>query len=174
MVKARFQNVYGPGEILGAGRWRGTPATVWRNVIATFVYRAIKQMPLTVENGGIASRDFIYVDDIVRGLELCAIQGLPGDTYNLASGMETTILNLAQLVNSITGNTTPIEFQPPRDWDHSGRRFGSTEKTKRDIGFEARTVLSGGLSETIGWTTQNLKTIDACIHKHQQHLQQIG
>ena len=41
-VRARFQNVYGPGEILGAGRWRGTPATVWRNVTPTFVYRALK------------------------------------------------------------------------------------------------------------------------------------
>ena len=45
-VRARFQNVYGPGEILGAGRWRGTPATVWRNVTPTFVYRALKGMPL--------------------------------------------------------------------------------------------------------------------------------
>ena len=38
-VRARFQNVYGPGEILGAGRWRGTPATVWRNVTPTFIYK---------------------------------------------------------------------------------------------------------------------------------------
>ena len=41
-VRARFQNVYGPGEVLGAGAWRGTPATVWRNVTPTFVYRALK------------------------------------------------------------------------------------------------------------------------------------
>ncbi len=46
-VRARFQNVYGPGEILGAGQWRGTPATVWRNVVPTFVYRALRGMPLT-------------------------------------------------------------------------------------------------------------------------------
>ena len=42
-VKARFQNVYGPREILGAGQWRGTPATVWRNVIPTFIYKALAQ-----------------------------------------------------------------------------------------------------------------------------------
>ena len=46
VVRAQFQNVYGPGEILGAGQWRGTPATVWRNVTPTFIYRALKQMPL--------------------------------------------------------------------------------------------------------------------------------
>ena len=55
-VRARFQNVYGPGEVLGAGRWRGTPATVWRNVTPTFVYRALKGLPLQLDNGGVASR----------------------------------------------------------------------------------------------------------------------
>ena len=67
-VRARFQNVYGPGEMLGAGRWRGTPATVWRNVTPTFVYRALKGLPLQLDNGGVASRDFVYVEDIARGL----------------------------------------------------------------------------------------------------------
>ena len=62
MVKARFQNVYGPGEVLGAGRWRGTVNTVWRNVTPTFIYKALNHEALPVENGGIASRDFIYVE----------------------------------------------------------------------------------------------------------------
>jgi len=141
-VRARFQNVYGPGEILGAGRWRGTPATVWRNVTPTFVYRALKQMPLTVENGGMATRDFIYVEDIVRGLMLCAVAGKPGDVYNLASGVETSILELAKLVNELTGNPAPLDFRPPREWDRSGKRFGSTEKAKRMLGFEARIALT--------------------------------
>lgn len=58
-VKARFQNVYEPGEILGAGKWRGTPDTVWRNVVPTFIWKSIHEEPLPVENGGITSRDFI-------------------------------------------------------------------------------------------------------------------
>src|ERR1051325_7479862 len=62
-VRARFQNVYGPGEILGAGRWRGTPHTVWRNVTPTFVWKALRRQGLAVENGGIATRDFIFVED---------------------------------------------------------------------------------------------------------------
>src|SRR5205807_348154 len=96
---ARFQNVYGPGEILGAGRWRGTPATVWRNVTPTFIYRGLKRMPLTVENQGVATRDFIFVDDIVRGLMLCATVGVAGEVYNLANGTETSILELATTIN---------------------------------------------------------------------------
>ena len=66
MVEARFQNVYGPGEILGAGQWRGTPATVWRNVTPTFVYRALKRHAAARwRTAASRRRDFIYVDDIV-------------------------------------------------------------------------------------------------------------
>ncbi|MGQ0811534.1 MAG: NAD-dependent epimerase/dehydratase family protein [Nitrospiraceae bacterium] len=165
-VRARFQNVYGPGEILGAGRWRGSPATVWRNVTPSFTYRAIKQMPLRVEHQGRASRDFIYVEDIARGLMRCAMVGQPGDVYNLASGVETSILALATLVNTLTGNPAPIEFLPERPWDRSGKRFGSTEKAKRCLGFEARVTLTDGLRRTIEWTRQHLPIIDGCIEKH--------
>lgn len=170
VVKARFQNVYGPGEILGAGKWRGTPATVWRNVTPTFIYRAIKRMPLAVENGGIATRDFIYVGDIVQGLMLCATRGLSGEVYNLASGVETSILDLANLINKLTGNPIPPDFRPARDWDRSGRRFGSTEKAHRELGFKASVSLTDGLTATIEWTKQNLPLIDACIHKHDEHM----
>src|SRR5207237_2782693 len=102
-VRARFQNVYGPGEVLGAGRWRGTSATVWRNVTPTFIYRALKGLPLTLDNGGVASRDFIYVEDVARGLLACATEGAPGDVYNIASGSETTIRRLAELVLELAG-----------------------------------------------------------------------
>ncbi len=165
-VRARFQNVYGPGEILGAGRWRGTPATVWRNVTPTFVYRAVKRLPLQVENGGKAGRDFIFVEDIVRGLLLCATEGRAGDVYNLASGIETSILDLATQVNELAGNPTPLELLPQRDWDHSGRRFGSTDKAKRMLGFEATVALSDGLRRTVEWTKANEALIDRCIQKH--------
>jgi UDP-glucose 4-epimerase len=169
-VRARFQNVYGPGEILGAGRWRGTPATVWRNVVPTFVYKALKGQPLPVEGGGEATRDFIYVKDIVEGLLACATKGTPGDVYNLASGVETSILNLATTINELTGNTAPIEWRPRRVWDHSGKRFGSTEKARREIGFEARVGLREGLLETIEWTGRSMALIEACIRKHETYL----
>jgi UDP-glucose 4-epimerase len=165
-VRARFQNVYGPGEILGAGRWRGTPATVWRNVTPTFVYRALKHMPLTVENGGVATRDFVYVEDIVRGLVLCAVAGEPGDVYNLASGVETSILELANLVNALAANPAPLDFRPPRAWDRAGKRFGSTDKAKRMLGFEARIPLGEGLERTIAWTREHLPLIERSIDKH--------
>jgi nucleoside-diphosphate-sugar epimerase len=170
-VKARFQNVYGPGEILGAGPWRGTAATVWRNVTPTFVYRAIKGMPLRVENGGIATRDFIFVEDIVQGLLACAARGEPGGTYNLASGRETSILELAELIVERTGGAAMIEGAPKRVWDHSGKRFGSVEKAERELGFAAHTELRAGLEATIAWTRQQLPLIEACIARHTPRLQ---
>jgi len=165
-VRARFQNVYGPGEVLGAGQWRGTPATVWRNVIPTFIFRGLKQLPLKLDDGGLASRDFIYVDDIVRGLQLCAERGAPGDVFNLASGVESSILDLARLVNQLTGNPVPVETLPRREWDHSGKRFGSTGKSRRSLGFEARVSLKNGLEQTIAWTRRNLSWIEECVRKH--------
>lgn len=170
IVKARFQNVYGPGEILGAGQWRGTPATVWRNVTPTFIYRAIKKMPLTVENEGIATRDFIYVDDIVRSLMLCASKGKPGEVYNLASGEETAILELAMLINKLTNNPTPIELLPKRAWDNSGKRFGSIKKAKMELDFETNVGIYDGIRKTIEWTYDNLSLIDNCMKKHDEYM----
>jgi UDP-glucose 4-epimerase len=170
VVKARFQNVYGPREILGAGEWRGTPATVWRNVTPTFVYRALKHMPLPVENGGIASRDFIFAEDVARGLIACALKGDPGGAYNVASGVETTILELAETINRLTGNPTPIQGAPKRTWDRSGKRFGSTELSKSALGFAAQVGLEEGLTRTIAWTREQLPMIDECIARHQPHM----
>lgn len=173
VVKARFQNVYGPGEVLGAGKWRGTAATVWRNVIPTFIYRGLKGMPLIVENEGKASRDFIYVEDIVRGLLLCATEGIPGEVYNLASGVETSILDLSLLINRLAGNSVPIQLGPKRKWDHSGRRFGSTMKARSNLGFEAVVGLEDGLKRTIEWTRKNLDWVEACIEKHAVHMNAV-
>jgi nucleoside-diphosphate-sugar epimerase len=170
VVRARFQNVYGPGEVLGAGRWRGTPATVWRNVTPTFIYKAIKGQSLPLENEGMATRDFIYVDDIVQGLVLCALKGKPGDVYNLASGVETRIGDLAERINRITGNASPVQFLPKRDWDTSGSRFGSVAKAKEKLGFEARFDIEDGLTKTVDWTLKNISFIEACIEKHADHM----
>jgi UDP-glucose 4-epimerase len=169
-VRARFQNVYGPGEILGAGEWRGTPATVWRNVTPTFIYKAIKGMSLQLENAGSGSRDFIFVDDIANGLMACASQGQPGDVYNLASGRETTIRELAELIIKITDSQSDLEILPKRDWDTSIKRFGSTIKAKEKLGFEAQIQIEEGLRKTIEWTKQNLQLIESCILKHKDKM----
>ena len=165
-VKARFANVYGPREILGAGQWRGTAHTVWRNVIPVFIWRSLNGEALPLDNGGNASRDFIFVEDMVRGLMACALQGDTGEVYNLATGRETSILELARLINELTGNKTPLNLQPARDWDRSGKRFASTSKAKRQLGFAAQTELHEGIQQTIEWTRSNAELIQRSIAKH--------
>ena len=172
-VKARFQNVYGPREILGAGKWRGTPATVWRNVTPTFIWKALQKEALPLENGGLASRDFIYVDDIVEGLIACALKGKTGEVYNLASGVETTIKHLSETINNIACNPTSIEYSPARSWDRSGKRFGSPEKAKKNLEFSATVSLHEGLQKTIEWTRNNQKLILSNILKHSPFVPEV-
>lgn len=173
VVRARFQNVYGPGEILGAGQWRGTYASVWRNVTPTFIYKALHQERLPLENEGIASRDFIYVEDICRGLLHCAAKGEAGDVYNIASGVETTIAQLAQLINEYTQNPSGVELKPKRAWDNSGKRFASTKKAEEILGFKAAVTLEEGIKRTVAWSRQNQNLIEKCIQKHAEHMKRI-
>ena len=131
-VKARFQNIYGQ-EILGAG-WRGTINTIWRNVTPIFIWKAIHNEELSLDAGGETSRDFIFVEDVVRGLICCALKGNAGESYNLASGVETKIKTLAKSIIKITSSKSELILQPNRrPWDHSGNRFGSTKKSKNWI-----------------------------------------
>ena len=153
-VRARFQNVlwtslrsWAPAA--GAGRPRRCGVTSCpRSCTAR-----LKGLPLELDNGGAASRDFVFVGDVVEGLLLCAEAGEPGDVYNLASGVETTIFELAETI------LTPVRVRlgaparpPPRDWDGSGHRFGSTGRCSEEgIGFVAGTGLEPGLRQTIDW-----------------------
>ncbi len=171
-VKARFSNVYGPREILGAGQWRGTVHTVWRNVTPTFIWRSLKGEALPLDNGGNASRDFIFVEDMARGLMACALKGASGEVYNLATGRETSILELATLINEFTGNKTPLDLRPARDWDRSGKRFASTEKAERELSFTAQITVREGVRRTVEWTRANQGLIERSIAKHDKQMSQ--
>jgi UDP-glucose 4-epimerase len=171
-VKARFSNVYGPREILGAGQWRGTVHTVWRNVTPTFIWRSLSGEALPLDNGGNASRDFIFVEDMARGLMACALKGAAGGVYNLATGRETSILELATIINEYTGNTTPLDLRPARDWDRSGKRFAATEKAARELGFAAGVDIREGLRRTVEWTKANQELIKRTIARHDKLIAQ--
>jgi len=171
-VKARFSNVYGPREILGAGQWRGTIHTVFRNVIPTFIWKSLSGEALPLDNGGNASRDFIFVEDMARGLQACASKGQPGGVYNLATGQETTILDLATIINGLTNNTTPLDLKQVRDWDRSGKRFASTEKAERELGFTSRIDVREGVYLTVEWTKANAELIRRNIAKHEKFIAQ--
>ena len=67
---------------------------------------------------------------------------------------------------SIAGNQAPLTIQPRRDWDRSGKRFGSTEKARRELGFVAEVALHDGLVRTVEWVRAHRDVIERCIAKH--------
>ena len=147
----------------GAGRQRRSGATS----TPTFVYRALKGLPLELDNGGIASRDFVYVGDVVDGLIRCAEAGAPGDVYNLASGVETSIRELAE---TIVEHVRLRLGAPDRSRHATGTAPGidsaAPPSREKEIGFVASMGLEQGLRETIDWTTRHMDLIDAAVARH--------
>ena len=111
---------------------------------------------------------------MAKGLVACAEKGEPGEAYNLASGAETTIGDLADLINAQTGNITPVDLKPARDWDRSGKRFGATAKSKEKLGFSASISIKDGLSETVDWTKKNEDLIFRTMENHNLMMKQLS
>lgn len=151
---ARYFNVYGPGEIPGA----------YRNVIPNFIYWALHRKPLPITGTGEETRDFTFVDDIVDGtLRLGVVPQAVGDAFNLASETETKVIDIANVVNKITGNDTGVEFVARRDWDKITRRRASIEKARKVLGYEPRTKMKDGIKRTYDWIIENRAQIEGSV-----------
>jgi len=152
VVKPRFFNSYGPGEVPGQ----------YRNVIPNFIYWAMKGLPLPITGSGEETRDFTYVGDIVDGLlRAGVIESAVGQEFNLASGRETRIIDLAHMVNEATGNTAGIRFAARRKWDTKSRLLASIDRARELIGYEPKTTFKEGLQRTIQWFRDNWDRIEA-------------
>lgn len=141
-VKTRFFNSYGPGEIPGQ----------YRNVIPNFIYWALQGKTLPITGTGEETRDFTYVGDTVDGLLRAGFyESAIGDEMNLASGKETRIIDLANMVNELTGNKGGIKFVERRKWDTKPRLLASIDKAKRILGYQPKTSFEEGLKNTVDW-----------------------
>jgi UDP-glucose 4-epimerase len=150
-VRTRFFNSYGPGEVPGR----------YRNVIPNFIYWAMKGQPLTITGTGEETRDFTYVGDIVDGLlRAGSMASAVGEAFNLASGRETRITDLATWVNEATGNKAGVVRAERRKWDTHSRRRASVEKARTLVGYEPKTDFSDGLMTTVRWFRQNWDKIE--------------
>jgi nucleoside-diphosphate-sugar epimerase len=170
VVRVRFQNAYGPREILGAGEWRGTIHTVWRNVIPTFIWKAINNEDLTLYGAGESSRDFVYVDDLSKGVIAASNRGVKGEVYNLASGQEFLIKDVARKIIELSKSESKLHIEGRREWDHSGRRFGDPTKSANQLKFRTSTEFENGILETIEWTKSNYDLIRGTINKHKTQM----
>jgi UDP-glucose 4-epimerase len=139
-VALRFANVYGPYS----GHKKGA--------ITVFLRALHENRPLQIFGDGTASRDFMYVDDICRGIELGLASDLePGTVAHLATGVETSILELARACSVAVGLPDhPIEMLPPRPGEVD-RNFATYDFARDVMGFEPSVKLSDGLASTYDW-----------------------
>jgi len=151
VVKTRFFNSYGPGEVPGQ----------YRNVIPNFIYWAMKGMSLPITGTGEETRDFTYVGDLVDGLLRAGYYDEAiGEDINLASGREVRIMDLANMVNRFVGNGSGTIFVKRRKWDTKDRLLASIDKAKRILGYEPKTSFEEGLKKTIQWFRDNWDNIE--------------
>ncbi len=142
VVKTRFFNSFGPGEVPGQ----------YRNVIPNFVYWAMKGMPLPIAGNPDATRDFTYVGDLVDGiLRAGHAPEAAGSEFNLASGREVRIGDLAEKVNRLTGNEAGTVMAGKRKWDTKSRILASLDRSTRVLGYRPAMDFDRGLELTVDW-----------------------
>lgn len=142
-VALRFGNVYGPGSNHKS------------SVVAKFVRRAIRGENLEIYGDGKQTRDFIYIEDLVRAIELASqVPKIGGEIFQIANSSETTILELVdELLHalSIFGiHDTNVVHKETRLGDVR-RNFSDTSKARRLLNWQAKVALADGLRTTIEW-----------------------
>ncbi len=153
IVTLRFFNVYGPGEKPGP----------YRNVIPNFFNLALQRKPLPITGDGSETRDFSFVSDAVAGtISAIRTKAIGGMVFNLGSGRETQILNIANEINHLTNNPAGIVFIPRRKWDGILRRLASIDKAKKHLNYHPHVFLEEGLKITHEWfQSQSLVKVNA-------------
>ena len=141
VVVARPFNTFGPRQSA-------------RAVIPTLITQALGREQ--VELGSThPTRDFLYVEDLVRGFERCAeAEGVEGEVINLGSGAEISIAELAAQVFRLVGRDLPITFSPDRSrppLSEVERLLADTSKAERLLGWTPKIELEEGLRRTIEW-----------------------
>ena len=146
IVKTRFFNSYGPGEVPGQ----------YRNVIPNFIYWAKLGLPLPFTGAQEATRDFTYVDDLVDALLRAGYYSKAvGQEMNIASATETKILDMAAMVNEMVGNDAGIMTAPKRAWDTKDRLLASIDRARELLEWEHKTKFVDGLKRNVQWFEDN-------------------
>ena len=131
-----YFNVFGNGQ---------NPHSPYAAVIAKFMQLAAEGKPLGIDWDGCQSRDFVHVRDVVQANLLAALKGVPGEAYNVARGETCSLLELADLLDNISGQKLPRVFRPKREGDV---KLSSADITKiRALGYAPAVSLSEGLTE---------------------------
>lgn len=140
-VGLRYYNIYGPRQgIRGA----------YAQILPRWCERIERGEPIIIFSDGSQSMDLIYVRDIARA-NICALKSdCTNDFFNIGTGIETTVKQLAHLLLDVTGCKLPAVYEP-HDVNLVKRRQCSTVRAKEKMGFVAQTSLRAGLLEYWQW-----------------------
>ena len=147
-VAVRFGNVYGP---------RQDPHGE-AGVVAIFCNRILSGRPLTIYGDGTQTRDYVYVGDVADGIVRAATAPLPppgrldARAFNIGTGVETSVDELARLLTRAAGSAVPIEYAPKRAGEIA-RSCINVDKAARDLGWRPRVNIEEGLAQTFAWAS---------------------
>jgi UDP-glucose 4-epimerase len=139
-VVLRYFNVYGAGQ---------DPAAEYAAVVPRFITAAIKRQPPTIYGSGDISRDFVHVDDVVAANLLAARDSSPsGLTCNIASGSQTTLLELVAVIGEAADTNVQPVFGPARSGDIPASH-ADISLARQALGFEPAVSLRDGIARTM-------------------------
>ena len=139
----RYFNVFGP---------RQNPQSAYAAAVPIFINKALQNQPITIYGDGSQTRDFIYVKDVVKANILASQIG--NETYNVALGYSTSILELAEKIIEITNSKSQIQFLEERSGDI---KHSKADPSKfNDLGFKPGHSIESALEETIRFYHQEL------------------
>jgi UDP-glucose 4-epimerase len=141
-VALRYFNVYGPRmDIYGA----------YTEVLIRWMERIAAGTPPLILGDGGQTMDFVYIEDIARANILAAKSSVTDDVFNVASGVETSLDDLANGLLKVMGSNLKPEYGPARKVNAVPRRLAEVGNAKNKIGFEAQVSLEEGLSKLVDW-----------------------
>ncbi|WP_019180081.1 NAD-dependent epimerase/dehydratase family protein [Microbacterium yannicii] len=141
-VALRYFNVYGP---------RMDVHGLYTEVLVRWMERIADGEPPLIFGDGRQSMDFICVPDIARANLLAARSDVVAGTYNIASGTETSLLQLAQALLRAMDSDLGVQHGPERAVNGVVRRLADTSAARRDLGFEATIGVEEGLRRLVDW-----------------------
>jgi nucleoside-diphosphate-sugar epimerase len=116
----------------------------------------MKGQPLPITGDGKMTRDFTYVTDIVDALLSAGIvEQAIGAEMNIASAREIEIVQMAEMVNELTGNKAGLLYTDRRKWDTKSRLLASIDKARDLLDYDPKTTFEDGLRTTIKWFENN-------------------
>jgi len=141
-VALRYFNVYGP---------RMDVHGVYTEVLIRWMERIASGRPPLIFGDGSQTMDFVYIEDIARANVLAAKSDATDEVFNVASGTETSLRELAELLMRVMGADLGIEHAPERKVNAVRRRLASTRAAEERLGFRAEVGLERGLRRLVEW-----------------------